>query len=166
MRPVCSTDPGTEIAVEFRVQPKRTIISGLSVLTATLMLNASAHAASTAVYPCEQVGRDLQSLEVPVGKLTLAVVDHVPSDPAAIDEQSVITDSVAPILYLTPRVTNIVDDVFRDASEKLPQETPEQPSSSPFAGSDEKSDPIEALDGESEAGVLPPFQRQMLRTDI
>ncbi len=152
--------------MEFRVQPKRTIIAGVSVLTATLMLNASAHAASTAVYPCDQVGRDLQSLEVPVGELTLDVVDHVPTDPAAIDAQSASTDSVAPILYLTPRVTNIVDDVFRAASDKLPQETPEQPSSSPLAGSDEKSDPIEALDEEREAGVLPRFQRQMLRTDI
>jgi hypothetical protein len=94
------------------------------------------------------------------------LVDHVPTDRAAIDEQSAITDSVAPILYLTPRVTNIVDDVFQTASDKLPQETPEQPSSSPLAGSDEKSDPIEALDEESEAGVLPRFQRQMLRTDI
>jgi len=152
--------------VEFRVQPKRTIISGLSVLAAALVLNASAHAASSAVYPCDQVGRDLQSLEVPVGELTLAVVDHVPTDPAAIDEQSAITDAVAPILYLTPRVTNIVDDVFRTASEKLPQETPEQTSSSPLADSDEKSDPIEVLDEEIETGVLPRFQRQMLRTDI
>jgi hypothetical protein len=101
-----------------------------------------------------------------VGELTLDVVDHIPTDPAAIDEQSAITDSVAPILYLTPRVTNIVDDVFQTASDNFPQETPEQPSSSPLAGSDEKSDPIEALDEESEAGVLPRFQRQMLRTDI
>jgi len=152
--------------VEFRVQPKRTIISGVSVLAANLMLNASAHAASTAVYPCDQVGRDLQSLEVPVGELTLDVVDHVPTDPAAIDDQSAITDSVAPVLFLTPRVTNIVDDVFRTASDKLPRETPEQPSSSPLAGSDEKSDPIETLDEESEAGVLSRFRRQMLRTDI
>ena len=152
--------------MECKVQPKRTIIAGVSVFAATLLLNAGAYAASTAVYPCDQVGRDLQSLEVPVGELTLDVVDHVPTDPAAIDEQSAITDSVAPILYLTPRVTNIVDDVFQTASDKLPQETPKQPSSSPLAGSDEKLDPIEALDEESEAGVLPRFQRQMLRTDI
>ena len=152
--------------MEFRVQPKRTIISSLLMLAAALMLNATAHAASTSAYPCDQVGRDLQSLEVPVGELTLAEVDHVPTDPAAIDEQSAITDSVAPILYLTPRVTNIVDDVFRTTSEKLSQETPQNPSSSPLAGSDEKSDLVETLDDEREAGVLPRFQRQMFRTDI
>ena len=112
--------------MECKVQPKRTIIAGVSVFAATLLLNAGAYAASTAVYPCDQVGRDLQSLEVPVGELTLDVVDHVPTDPAAIDERSAITDSVAPILYLTPRVTNIVDDVFQTASDKLPQETPHQ----------------------------------------
>ena len=81
--------------MDFRVQPKRTIISGLSVLAAVLMLSAPAHAASRFVVPCEQVSRELKSLELPVNALTVDVVDHTPTDPDAVDEQSVITDSVA-----------------------------------------------------------------------
>ena len=61
----------------FRAQPMRTITSGLSVLAAALMLNATAYAASGALDPCDQADRNLKSLEVPVTALTVDVVDHV-----------------------------------------------------------------------------------------
>jgi hypothetical protein len=167
---VCPAVPGTEVAVDFRVQLKRTIISGSSALAAVLMLSAPAHAASRFVVPCDQVGRELKSLALPVNALTVDVVDHTPTDPNAIDEQSVITDSVAPVLYLTPRVANILRDVFGTTIEELPQELPDdrpaQPSSSPFADSDQKSDAVEPADTGNETSELPHFQKQMFRTDI
>ena len=167
---VCPAVPGTEVTVDFRVQPKRTIISGLSVLAAVLMLSAPAHAASRFVVPCEQVGRELKSLELPVNALTVDVVDHTPTDPDAVDEQSVITDSVAPVLYLTPRVANILRDVFgttiEELPQKLPNERPAQPSSSPLADSDQKSVAVEPADTGNETSDLPRLQQQMLRTDI
>ena len=103
--------------------------------------------------------------------MTLAVVDRAPmnpvaADPDAIDEQTAVTDSVAPVLYLTPRVTNILRDVFGTAAEELPLETPEQPSSSPVAGSEDPSDAVEPADAGNATRDLPRFQRQMFRTDI
>lgn len=156
--------------MDFRIHPKQAIISGLSVLAVVLMLSAPAHAASRFIVPCDQVGRELKSLELPVNALTVDVVDLTPTDPNAIDEQSVITDSVAPVLYLTPRVANILRDVFGTTAEELPQELPDerpaQPSSSPLADSDRKSDAVEPADTGNETSDLPRFQQQMLRTDI
>ncbi len=157
--------------MDFRAQPNRYVNSGLSVVAAALMLIATAQAASSSLVPCDQVGRDLKSLEVPVNSLTLAVVDTAPmnpvaADPDAIDEQTAVTDSVAPVLYLTPRVTNILRDVFGTAAEELPLETPEQPSSSPVAGSEDPSDAVEPADAGNATRDLPRFQRQMFRTDI
>jgi hypothetical protein len=130
------------------------------------MLNATAHAASSSRDPCDQVGRDLQSLEVPVYSLTVDMIDHVPIDPVAISEQSADADPVAPVLHLTPRVTNILRDVFGPATEGLLPETTEQPSSSPVAGSDAKSDGVEPVQAEEETSDSPRFRQQMLRTDI
>ena len=150
----------------IRVQPKRYIISGLSVLAAALMSSASAHAASNSVVPCDQVGRDLKSLEVPVNTLPVDVVDHTPIDPDSLNEALVDSDSAAPILDLTPRVTNILRDVFGTTNEELIQEKTTQPSSSPLADSVEKSDEVEPAEAENERNDLPRFQRQMFRTDI
>ena len=142
------------------------------MLAAALMLSTAAHAASSAADPCDQVGRDLKSLELPVDALTVNVVDHIPTDPAAINQQSAEfdADAVVPILDLTPRVTNILRDVFRTTTEALPQElpgeTPEQSSSSPVADSDENSDTVDPEDAANETNTLPRFQQQMFRTDI
>jgi len=159
-----------EVAVGFRAQPMRTITSGLSVLAAALMLNATAYAASGALDPCDQADRNLKSLEVPVTALTVDVVDHVPTDPAAIDAQSAVMDPAAPVLYLAPRVTNILRDVFGTTTDQLPLESPnerqQQPSSSPLAGSDEKSHAVEPAAVVDETSTLPRFQQQMRRTDI
>ncbi len=154
----------------FRAQPMRTITSGLSVLAAALMANATAYAASGSLDLCDQADRNLKSLAVPVAALTVDVVDHVPTDAAAIDDQSAVTDPAAPILYLTPRVTNILRDVFGTTTEQLPLESaderPQQASSSPLAGSDEKSDAVEPADIVDKTSTLPRFQQQMRRTDI
>jgi hypothetical protein len=152
--------------VGFRVQPKRYIISGLSVLAAALMSSATAHAASNSDVPCDQVGRNLKSLEVPVDALPVNVVDHAPIDPDALYEPRADIASATPVLNLTPRVTNILRDVFGATNEELTEETPTQPSSSPFADSDADADDVEPADVEIETSDLPRFQQRMFRTDI
>lgn len=149
-----------------RAQQLRNIVSGLPLLVASLMLSATAHAASKSGVPCEQVGRDLQSLEVPVDALAVEAVDHAPIDPEIIDAQSTASESVAPVLNLGPRVTHILRDIFDLSAEELLQESSQQPPSSPLADSDQKTDTVEADDAKVEEEELPRFQRQMLRTDI
>ena len=150
----------------FRVQPKRYVISGLSVLAAVLMSSATAHAASNSVVPCDQVARELKSLEVPVNALPVDLVDHAPIDPDVLYEPRTDTASATPVLNLTPRVTNILRDVFGATNEELVEETPSQPSSSPLADSDADADDVEPADVENESSDLPRFQQQMFRTDI
>ena len=160
------TLPRMGVAVGLRVQPKRYIITGLSVLAAAVMSGAPGHAATNSVVPCDQVGRNLQSLDVPVNTLPLDVVDHAPLDTADLDEPRVESESAAPILDLTPRVKNILRDVFDMSDEELAEDTPPLPSSSPLADSDEASDEAEPIEVEVERGDLPRFQQQMYRTDI
>lgn len=152
----------------------RYTISGLPVLAVSLLVCSASFAASPSIVPCDQDSRDLKSLEVPASALTVGNVDHAPVDPTeanpdAIDEQESVTDSVAPILYLTPRVTNIVRDVFGTTGEELPQESPLQPSTStvaPVADADQKTENTETVDVESETSDLSRFQQQMYRKDI
>ncbi len=158
--------PRTGVDVGFRVQPKRYIVSGMSLLAAVLMASVTAHAASNSVVPCDQVGRDLKSLEVPVATLPVDLVDHMPIDPDSLDEALVDSDSATPVLNLTPRVTNILRDVFGAGDQDLTQETPSQPSSSPLADSVGDSDEAEPAEVEIDRSDLPQFQQQMLRKDI
>ena len=157
--------------MDFRTQLMRYIISGLSALAAALMLSATALAANSAVVPCDQVSRNLKSLEVPVQALTANAVEHVPTDRHAvehdaIDAESHLTDADAPILFLTPRVTIILRDVFGATTEDLPAEMPQRPSSSPLADSDSPADSIEPAAAVIETSDLPHYQQQMFRKDI
>jgi hypothetical protein len=142
------------------------IISGLSVLAAALMASAAVHAASNSALPCDQVGRDLQSLDVPVDGLAVDAVDHTPIDPARLDEALAATDSATPVLNLTPRVTNILRDIFGTTDQELTPETPSRPATSPLADIDEESDEAEPAEAEIDTSDLPRFQRRMFRTDI
>ncbi len=141
----------------------RIVFPGLSVFTAALLLSATTHAATNAVIPCEQVGRDLQSLSVPVDELKVAAADHVPINPDVIDAETAANEPVAPILNLGPRVTNILRDVFDRTTDELLREASEQPTSSPLADTDDQKDASEANDETVEETR---FQRRMLRTDI
>lgn len=162
----------TEVAVEVRTQPTRFVVCGLSAIAMTLLLSVVARAASTTVMPCEQVGRDLKSLKVPVTALTLDTVDHVPvdrdaGDPSTFPAERLSSDFEAPVLFLTPRVTNILRDVFGVTAEAPPPGS-DHKSSSPLADSEEKAESgiAAATDEVNESIDLPHYQRQMYRTDI
>lgn len=160
----------------FRTQTTQYVLPGLAALAASLLLSASAIAASHSGIACEQVGRELKSLEVPVEALTLTAIDHVPilrqaAEPHAADANSHITGADIPYLYLTPRVAGILRDVFGTPAEELspalPPVKPELRSSSPLADSEETADSATVPDNAAdEANDMPRFQRQMYRTDI
>lgn len=152
--------------MDFNARPMQFSIPGLPVFAAALLLSTASHAATNSVIPCEQVGRNLQSLAVPVDEMAIDTVDHVPIDPELVDELPAVSESVAPVLNLGPRVTNILRDVFGTTTEELLQEDSEQPSSSPLADTDDNKDVSEVDDETVEETQLPRFQRQMLRTDI
>lgn len=160
--------------MDCRVQRTRYIMSGLSALAAALMLSATALAASNSVVPCDQISRNLKSLEVPVEALTIDAVEHSPTDrravdPNAIDAESHLTDAEVPILYLTPRVTNILRDVFGATTEDRPSDPsdmPKQPTYSPLADSEALAESIESADAVNETRDLPHYQRHMFRKDI
>lgn len=165
-----------EVAVDFRTQTTQYVLSGLPALAATLLLSASAVAASNSRMPCAQVGRDLKSLEITVEALTLTAVDHVPiaqnaAKPNTPDGESHVTESEIPYLYLTPRVTSILRDVFgttaEDLSPALPPVKPKLRSSSPLADSEETADSATVPDDVAiESDDMPRYKRQMYRTDI
>lgn len=74
-------------------------------------------AAASSVVECDDVAKNLQSLEVAVDELSVESIEHIPADIditaseplEARPERSVVT---SPILDLTPRVAAIIRDVF------------------------------------------------------
>lgn len=144
--------------------------AGYAALTAMLMLSAgwssTALGATSALVRCDQVARDLTSLEVNVEALSVDLVDHVVTelDPGSFESESDSTDSMAPLLYLTPRVATILRDVFAPAAENQAVDGKEEVQTSPLADSDDKTRSADA--GDENAVDLPRFQRQMFRTDI
>ncbi|MDX1403625.1 MAG: hypothetical protein R3192_03765 [Woeseiaceae bacterium] len=152
-------------------QSKRVTVAGMSLLAAILMLGNATHAASNAVVNCDQVGRDLQSVAVTVADIGADNADHTPLDSDIVDDSVDISESVAPILKLGPRVTNILRDVFGTEHEQsaLEQSSPDaspQTSFSPLADRDGKEEIGEADDAAADESELPRFQLLMRRTDI
>ena len=162
----------TEVAVDIGTQTTRFVVCSLSALATSLILSVSALAATDSVIPCEQVGRDLKSLNVPVNSLTVNAVDHVvidpdASDPDAISTERLVNDLEAPVLFLTPRVTQILRDVFGVTTEEQAPDPTVRESSSPVADREEAIDSaISPTDVVNEVIDLPHYQRQMYRTDI
>lgn len=151
-------------------------LTGTATITVLLILSAgTAFSASKSVNDCDSVKRDLMSLEVPQNTLSLSNVDHASDDatPASLNADGVIDDIEnlgevsAPILYLTPRVTDLLQDVFSGARKSSRPAT--EMTSSPLADSAEEPDSA-VLDIENDAStddeMLPTFQQQMFRKDI
>lgn len=158
--------------MDCKNQTTRDVVRGVSVIVATLILSTGACAATSSGTPCEQVGRDLRSLDVPLGSLTLVAVDHVPTDQATTDKNALVaestaTDFAAPLVFLAPRVSSILRDVFATTTEDSATESPAPESSSPLADSEESDESAIAPTGVLGNSIsLPHYQRQMYRTDI
>ncbi len=144
--------------------------AGCAALAATLVLSvgwsSTALGATSSLVPCDQVARDLTSLDVAVDALSVNLVDHVTTElePGSFETESDATDTLAPLLYLTPRVATILRDVFAPATENQALDVEEEIQTSPLADSDDETSPVDAAQEREIA--LPRFQRQMFRTDI
>ena len=144
--------------------------AGCAALAATLVLSvgwsSTALGATSSLVPCDQVARDLTSLDVAVDALSVNLVDHVTTElePGSFETESDATDTLAPLLYLTPRVATILRDVFAPATENQALDVEEEIQTSPLADSDDETSPADAA--EEREIALPRFQRQMFRTDI
>jgi hypothetical protein len=149
------------------------------VATATLCAgwSASALSATTTEIECDSVIRDLKRLEVSVEALSVRRVDHVSigPDPSGIEllhVQDASSETVAPFLYLTPRVATLLRDIFDATREIRDQDGFREISSSPIAEYDRVSEILEILDDADPAAPandeidLPLFQQRMFRTDI
>jgi hypothetical protein len=129
--------------------------------------SSSALSAATAVTGCDAIDT-LRTIELPVQALSVSTVDHVSiePDPADIELLAVpdsVSETAAPLLFLTPRVASVLRGVFEVSSEIQ---------SSPLAESDRIPDISELLDQLDQSAVadddvdLPLFQQRMFRTDI
>ncbi len=155
--------------------------ASLAAIAATLLLSAGwsavAHGATNSVVRCNKEARELTSLNVSREALSADRVDLVTneSEPASLEAQSSANDANAPLLYLTPRVANLLRDVFQTTGDEAPVTATDELPSSPLADSvnnrldendfPDKSDDIPpAISVEEE--ILPRFQQQMYRKDI
>jgi hypothetical protein len=138
------------------------------------------------------VARDLQSNDITAELLTVAIVDHMTEDHGAtapVGQNA--EDPSAPLLFLTPRVAHILQDVFGDteahavsAVERVRRimlaadaaTRVESPPESAGGGGDAVNDSLPDFESVILSGPmtetfydnenLPSFQRQMYRTDI
>lgn len=157
---------------------RKLLRSSATIASLALLATTGAFAASKPLPPCDKVARDLQSLNVTVSDLS------VTSDPAPNHQETALNDvgevetspidgssnedSAAPILYLTPRVTTLLDTVFDNTfrAPLAPQESTEdvsKDSTNTPANAMHKSAPVTVVEKDS---VVPQFQRHMYRNDI
>lgn len=167
----------------------------LLALSTALVLGAapaSAVAAAGWALNCDKVARDLQDRDIVVDALTVEIADHMTDDRGVTDAAASHVDATAPLLFLTPRVVHILEDVFGDAgtTEISPLErvrrivlaanaaspAMEEPSGEQSADRGDTDEATADRESATVAGpvpdtfedgdTLPRFQRQMYRTDI
>ncbi|MFQ6004602.1 MAG: hypothetical protein ACE5OQ_03785 [Woeseia sp.] len=132
---------------------------------------------------------DLQSLEVPVSDLSASVIGHfTPDEPDGEEAESlgarpVQRNSSAPLLYLTPRVAAILENVFSvvaiDSSLSESDRLDPPADSRAVPGDETALSPVVAEPSQSDSSLdasmesvaddverVPAVQRQMFRTDI
>jgi hypothetical protein len=138
---------------------------------------AFALAATGTHSPCATDARDLTSLDVPGTELTIRKIDHESGDAdlsglEPIDTAIEATDAGAPVLNLTPRVANILRDIFRTqndapANTDLGGTVPSSPVADSVDDADvpESDKKLPSATG-SDQGILPSFQQRMYRKDI
>lgn len=154
-------------------------LTGISLLAAGWSSPGLAAAHLALAGSCDDMARNLQSSDV--ASPAIELVDL--SDVTAREETSGnLAESVAPLLFLTPRVASILQDVFGDSAGGTRAARAEEMTEAELEGADvdqaaPASPPIVDNAGGAplaqpaspmyeHAAILPRFQRQMYRTDI
>ena len=168
-----------------RIPQQRSSRSGFTASAVALVLLAgwsSAQGAAGFVDRCGNDVRDLSTLDVSRDSLSVKQVDHVSSDTEATrldylnarpddDGFNNNGDGKAPILSLTPRVADMLRNVFNSSAQARAEAARTEISSSPLADAAqdkdapaENSKAVPVLNSDEE--VLPRFQQKMYRKDI
>ncbi len=157
----------------------------LAILVLSVLCCATALGATSPLAACDQTA-DLQSLEIPVNKLSAmavghAVVDIDEQDDVSVDALPANRNPEAPIVDLELRVADILQDVFsavaietppsHSSNQPLPIESSSMSNSplSPVAGDASQADSAEhdhPDTGLDDVHSAPGIQRKMFRTDI
>lgn len=166
------------------------VLAALGILGGSWLLPIASMAATCAGPSSDYEFRGLQNLQAASNVLPGITADPVSNAVEGADSSASAgsgTESMAPLLYLTPRVTSILQDVFGETTKSDPVAAANEASSDadprPAAATDEQKEiPVSPVAGtESGPNVtdlygpltvpenathLPKFQRQMYRTDI
>lgn len=149
------------------------------VLFASLLLLAgglmqTAFAAKDQFNDCDELALNLRSLDVPPAELPLDNGKHLDASDDSVLE-AVADDTVSPVLLLTPRVANIMREVFDSVAidtEVTAIAADDTSAAEPEADSppvvNAKPAPVVPAADETVTNThyMPRFQRQMYRTDI
>ncbi len=146
------------------------ILHGSRQMAATLiLLGSSAVALGANSVDCDRSARDLSSSD----ELVVTVVDLTDGETnigieRSLDAASADDESIAPHLYLTPRIASILDDVFEEESATSDEST--DAAMTPIADrSDEASKTAQPDTDDPTVDVQPAIirlHREMYRTDI
>jgi len=162
------------------VPHKRFVHTSLAAPAAMLVLLCStssvALGATESVVNCDEDSGALTSLRIPHSPLSVSRVDHATADSDPVELKSLESDIAeadnnVPLIYLTPRVADLLQNVFDShESDKVLKNRGETPSS-PLADSIDEQDSSNQLDefkpnADVENEILPRYQQQMYRKDI
>jgi len=130
--------------------------------------SVTAVGATSLVSDCQDFSDSLQQADPPATELSISLVDLPDRDDKlgldkSLNAVGAASDTTAPFLYLTSRVTTILRDVFDDEATRADIST------RPVAEMDTEHRSLltlEASELSDPADTKPSFQRQMYRTDI
>jgi hypothetical protein len=172
-----------EVVVDS-AKPRTGINNFSHALAAALVLAAGwstvAQGAANSVVSCDGEIRKLSSLDVSSEALVANRVDHpasesIPASLETVEAEANVSNVSAPLLYLTPRVADLLRDVFQTSNTTDLQSGSDESHSSPVADQPnnrteeidrlEQGDKVDPVLGVNEE-ILPRFQQQMFRKDI
>jgi len=139
-----------------------------AVLLIACVFSVNALAASNSLVECEEMSQDSQNLDISTQTLSARKTDHILVPAANTANESLElaeldTQSITPILSLTPRVMSILDQVF-ESEEAVAEEMKPEPSDSESPVADYVIKPDES--SVKEELELLQIEDQMFRKDI
>lgn len=146
---------------------RNTSLAWLAGLLVVAALPQTALAAKDTIVDCDRLASNLRSLDVPDTELPLDDVDHMTTDDSELLPAALESKTVSPVLLLTPRVADLMQEVFNSLpADDAAAEKSANDKELPEATSPAVSAPQQTIEADSTAPVLPSFQREMYRTDI
>ena len=141
-------------------------IATTAALLLGITLSGTALAASSLSLDCHGKKKDFMAEPAPTSELSVNVVDLTDTETNLEQAAEGDDESLAPLLYLAPRVASILDDVFEGDEEDTAVTEPA--TMAPMAESSDDAAPVttEADDALTVQPALLRIHRQMYRTDI